>query len=182
MWNGCAFLNLWRAECRQQRQDGDDNIVGVFTFKVRHQGNTVHKLSLCLSTKHRWRKHRVRLFLSHSSPAPRAQSAHRVQQLDPGCCGGDRSPYRCKHGLWFPVLPAVPHLSISFSCEQTSARSSLNPIWISPTPILYLSSLLRGIVRLVRLKDAVCRARLKFCLFSHADDYISVIVRTCHSS
>lgn len=58
-----------------------------------------------------------------TSPHPalcqlKAQSTRRVQQLDPGCCGRDRSLYRCGHySPWFPIawpawLPFVHFISL----------------------------------------------------------------------
>ena len=38
------LFNLCQGERKQQQQDGDDNVVGIFTSKVRHLGNTVHQL------------------------------------------------------------------------------------------------------------------------------------------
>lgn len=38
------FLDLHLEECKQLQQDGDENMVGINTPKVRHQVNTVHQL------------------------------------------------------------------------------------------------------------------------------------------
>lgn len=66
--------------------DGDDDMIGIFTSKIQHLRSLVRQLSLCLSTRHQWCKHSVHLPLFSQSP-----TICRVQQLDLGCCGGDRS-------------------------------------------------------------------------------------------
>lgn len=38
--------NLRQVERQHQGQDGDDNVVRIFTLNVQHQVNSVHQLSL----------------------------------------------------------------------------------------------------------------------------------------
>ena len=122
--------------------------------KFDHVGNTVHPLKLCVSTKRQCYKHRVHLFSSCCSPVLcwcGSQSAHRVQQLDLGCWGGDRSLTKMwDNSRWFHIFGQhESRLSTSFSYDQTLSRSSLKPSWISTT--LIPSLCLPVAVELVRL-------------------------------
>lgn len=63
------FLNLRQEVCKQQQQDGDDNMVVTFILTVQHLLNTVHQLWLHVSTKLYWCKHRVQPSSSYCSPA-----------------------------------------------------------------------------------------------------------------
>lgn len=51
------FLNLCQGVCTQQQQDGVDDVGRIFISRVRHLGNSVHQFWLCVSTKHRCKKH-----------------------------------------------------------------------------------------------------------------------------
>ena len=88
-----SVVHLRQVECRQQQQDGDDNMVSLFVLKVWHQVNTVNQLWLLLGTEHQW--HRV----CHSSScciavlcqigtwsSPRVQKMWAQQSLISRCC------------------------------------------------------------------------------------------------
>ena len=67
-----------------------------------------------------------------------------VQQLDMRCSDGDRSLWAQQSFISRCLASLTPIFSISFSCNQTLARSSLKPSWISMALILTLFPLGRS--------------------------------------
>ena len=83
-----ALFKCVSQDCKEQ-EDSDNNVFHLH-IKVGHLGNAVHELGRG-SAKHQQCTHRVHFF----SPVARVlswvktSSACWLQQLDPGCCGGD---------------------------------------------------------------------------------------------
>lgn len=124
-------LTWYHSVCKQQQKYGDANVVGIFISKVGHQGSTAHQLYLCVSTKHRWYK---------QSPPLLVQLYSQALHWD-----GDRCLWASVSDFCCCLASQSPILSISFSCRQTLARSSLKPSWISMAPALLLPGALQTV-------------------------------------
>ena len=77
---------------------------------------------------HQCYKRRIRLTLCCCTAAIcQLHRTRQMQQLDPRLCGGDRSLWAQQSLISCRLASLSPILSISFYCNQTSARSSLKP-------------------------------------------------------
>ena len=74
------FVNLHLGDCKRQQQGSDNDMIGIFTFKVWHQVNAVHHLWQPVITKNRWDSNAP---LKDAEPEPRHIS--RVH-LPSSCC------------------------------------------------------------------------------------------------
>ena len=125
--------------------DGDDNVVSLFIKKVQDLWNAVHHLWQTSLFVHLNSSNcsPVLCWLTHSPPV---ECNSLIWDVVVGT-----GPSKHKSLISLCLASLFPILSITFSCEKTSAGSSLEPSWINMALIATL--LIPRPVYLVRLRD-----------------------------